>query len=58
MSRRRKRPSPRQAELPPPVNVIDGIPDRSPRPARWKYLVILGIFLAWAAFLVYCGLAG
>ena len=40
------------------VNQPDGIPDRSIRPAAWKYLLIVAIFLAWVGFLVYCRLAG
>jgi len=36
-----------------PVDVVDGIPDRSSRPARWKYLLIVIIFVAWAALLIY-----
>ncbi len=41
-----------------PVNVIDGIPDRSSRPAIWKYALLAVIFLAWVGFLIYCYLAG
>ncbi len=51
--RLKKQPAP-----PKPVNLIDGIPDRSPHPARWKYLTLLVVFLAWVAFLVFCRIAG
>jgi hypothetical protein len=47
--KRRKRPKDEGA--PPP-------PDASPAPARWKYLVLAAVFLAWVAFLIYCGAAG
>ena len=62
MTRRPKQRNP-QADNPRPprpcvpVNLIDGIPDVSRR-SRWKYVVLAVVFLAWAAFLVYCGLAG
>lgn len=41
-----------------PVNMVDGIPDRSPSPRRWKYALLAGIFLAWLAFLIYCLVTG
>ncbi|MHC4294868.1 MAG: hypothetical protein ACYSTL_04720 [Planctomycetota bacterium] len=41
-----------------PVNVIDGIPDRSPRAGRWKIVLIAAVFCAWVAFLVYCQIVG
>jgi len=34
------------------------IPDRSKRPAMWKYLLIGLGFLVWLGFLIYCSLAG
>ena len=40
-----------------PVNRVDGIPDRSPRPALWKYVVLAVIFLGWLAFLMYAAMA-
>ena len=40
------------------VNEVNGIPDRSLRPAVWKYAVLTAVFLAWVGFLVYCQLAG
>ena len=41
-----------------PVDVADGIPDRSARRAWWKYALLAAVFLGWVAFLVYCQLAG
>jgi len=41
-----------------PVDVVDDIPDRSPRPALWKNVLIGVIFLAWLVVLIYCWLAG
>ena len=43
---------------PEPVNMVDGIPDRSEHPAVWKYVLIAMLFAAWVAFLVYCQIAG
>lgn len=34
------------------------IPDRSKRPALWKYVLIGLGFLVWLGFLIYCSLAG
>ena len=42
----------------PPVDVVDGIPDRQANPPRWKYALIAAIFLGWVGFLVYCLIAG
>jgi hypothetical protein len=47
----------RRAEHPPPANLIDGIPDRSDRPAAWKRVVLALVFLAWLGFLIYCAAA-
>jgi hypothetical protein len=54
------RPSarPEAPEIPRPVDVYEGIPDRSAKPAKRVYLVIALVFLAWVAFLVYCAVAG
>jgi hypothetical protein len=49
--------TPKKAAAPPiadPVDVVDGIPDRSRNPRLWKYLVLAVLFLAWVAFLVFC----
>ncbi|HOF18564.1 MAG TPA: hypothetical protein PK082_06615 [Phycisphaerae bacterium] len=42
---------------PEPVDVVEGIPDRSNRRSAWKYFLLAAIFLLWLAFLVYCQLA-
>ncbi len=49
-----------KADTPPPdpVDVVDGIPDRSPNPAVWKYVTLAVIFAVWVAFLIYCLFAG
>ncbi|MCD6377535.1 MAG: hypothetical protein J7L99_01650 [Planctomycetes bacterium] len=41
-----------------PVDVIDGIPDRTSRPSWWKYAILAGIFLAWVGFLIACKIIG
>jgi len=41
-----------------PIDVVDGIADRQASPARWKYVLIALIFVAWVAFLLYCQQAG
>jgi len=38
--------------------IAEPLPDTSPSRPRWKYAVLVAAFLAWVAFLVYCGLAG
>ena len=60
MCARRKSPSPRRQGPPvrEPVDVADGIPDRTSHPALWKYLVLALIFIAWLCLLVLCGIAG
>ena len=42
----------------PPVDVVDGIPDRQVNPPAWKYVLIAAIFSGWVGFLVYCLVAG
>ena len=37
-----------------PVDVADGIPDRSATCPMWRYAVLVAIFIAWIVFLVYC----
>lgn len=62
MSRQRGHRTNKKADhknrIPSPVDVVDGIPDRSPHPAAWKCLVIALIFAGWVAFLIYCAVAG
>ncbi len=55
---RRTRQRDVQAVTPEPIDVVDGIPDRSQHRSFWKYLLIGLVFLGWVAFLVYCHLAG
>jgi len=47
-----------RAAPPEPVDVVDGVPDRAARAPLWRYLLLLGIFLAWLGFLIYCAAAG
>ena len=54
--RKDKKPSdrsdaPRPAD---PVDVADGIPDRSANCPLWRYLVLGAVFVAWIIFMVYC----
>ena len=46
------------APPPQPVDVVDGIPDRSSSRRSWKYLLLAAIFVFWMAFLIYCVYAG
>jgi len=52
-----EKPAPTHRRPPAPVNVVDGMPDRSERPRLWKYLLLAGVFAAWIGFLIYCQLA-
>ncbi len=47
-----------KANCPEPVDVVNGVPDRSGNPRLWKYLVIAAVFLIWICFLVLCGIIG
>jgi len=58
MSRSKRSGSADPAPLPEPVDVVDGIPDRSAHAPAWKYVLIALLFLAWLAFLIYCAVAG
>jgi len=40
------------------IDVVDGLPDRSPRAAGWKYILLLAAFVVWIALLVYIHSAG
>jgi uncharacterized membrane-anchored protein len=40
--------------IPEPIDMDDGIPDRSSHRPAWKYLLVALIFLVWLAFLIYC----
>jgi hypothetical protein len=46
------------APVPTPVDAVDGIPDRQANPPKWKYVIVVAVFLVWLAFLIYCQLAG
>jgi hypothetical protein len=61
--KRRTQPSrPGQAaadeNVPPPVDIVDGIPDRCEHAPKWKYILLAVVFVAWLAFLIYCAAAG
>lgn len=58
MTRRKKHKSRALREVAGPQRVVDGIPDRSQNCAKWKYLLLGAVFVAWVVFLVYCWLAG
>ena len=47
----------RAHNVPEPVDVVEGIPDRSARPAVWQYVAIAAVFALWIAMLVYCAVA-
>ncbi len=58
-SPRRQRRTREQPQAPAePASVVDGVPDRSPRPAAWKYVLLAVVFLAWVGFLIVCRIAG
>jgi len=59
VTKRENKKKPSQEPAPPkPVNVVDGVPDRSDRSMMRTLVWIIVIFSAWVAFLVYCRLAG
>jgi len=58
MSPTSKRHADGQTDRPEPAGVVDGIPDRSSKPAAWKYVLLAAGVLGWVAFLVYCAVAG
>ena len=41
-----------------PVDMVDGLADHSGHPAKWKYIVLAAIFLAWVAFMIVMGMCG
>ena len=45
-------------DIPPPIDVVDGIPDRRPTRPLWIHLLLAGLFLAWVLFLVFVQLHG
>lgn len=59
MTRRHKNNEKNHGSPPPrPMDMVDGVPDVSPRRPAWKYALIAGVFAVWAGFLVYCAMAG
>jgi hypothetical protein len=48
----------RKTPPPDPVDVVDGIPDRSANAAPWKYIVMGVVFAAWMAVLIFIRIAG
>ncbi len=58
MSKPRKGRSENETAPREPVDVTDGIPDRSPHGRGWKLLLILVAFLVWIALLIYFQIAG
>ena len=57
-TKRKARARPEAPAPPRPVDVVDGIPDRAARAPLWRYLLLVGLFLAWLGFLIYCAAAG
>lgn len=45
-------------EPPKPVDVRDGIPDRSGQSPKRVFYVLAAVFLGWLLFLIYCAAAG
>jgi hypothetical protein len=41
-----------------PLNVFDGMPDRSDSTPLWKYILLAAIFVIWVAFLVLVRIKG
>ena len=57
-SRKNRRRDQREVEVPDPVDVVDGIADRSARPRIWKYVVLGAVFIGWLCFLIWSAAAG
>ena len=49
---------PSKARWPEPVDVINGVPDRSAKARLWKYVAVAVVFLIWVCLLVLCGVIG
>ncbi len=41
-----------------PIDVVGGIADHSSKPAKWKLLMLLAVFVGWVAVMVYVQIAG
>ncbi len=54
-NRRRDR---QEVDVPDPVDVVDGIADRSARPRVWMYVVLGAVFVGWLCFLIWSAIAG
>jgi hypothetical protein len=54
----RKKSQQPQAPLLLPVDVVDGIPDRSASRPRWKLALLAMVFVAWLALLIWVALSG
>ncbi len=57
MSRRDKNSSSDDDTQQRAVDVVDGIPDRSPHRSAWKYMLMAAVFVLWVGFLIYCATA-
>lgn len=53
-----KNDKPARPQPPPPLDVVDGIADRSSTPRKWKYVLLAILFLSWVAVLIYFAAAG
>ncbi len=58
MSDSKKTDAHRKQQPPKPVDVVDDIPDRTPRRPLWRYILLAVVFMAWVAFLIYVAAAG
>ncbi|MEI7836680.1 MAG: hypothetical protein WCK05_09755 [Planctomycetota bacterium] len=38
--------------LPPPIDVVDGVPDHASATPLWRYLLLAGLFVGWVVFLI------
>jgi len=41
-----------------PVDVVDGIADRTHNPRAWKYILLGAVFVLWLAFLIISAIVG
>ena len=60
MSRRRQQRESQacQPAVTEPVDVVDGIPDRSAKTPAWRYVVLAAAFVGIVSFLVTCLILG
>lgn len=47
------KPTAKKSDAPPPApsDVVDGVPDRTAKPAAWKYAALALVFALWVALL-------